>query len=52
MDWIASLHLRQAVTYQPGSRFWALQGIETGLLLAVAVLLVVFCFWWVRRRLA
>jgi ABC-2 family transporter protein len=52
MDWVASLHLRQAVTYQPGSRFWALQGIETALLLAVAVLLVAFCFWWVRRRLA
>ncbi len=51
MDWVVSLHLRQYVTYQPDSRFWALQFIETGLFLGLAALLTLFCFWWVRRRL-
>jgi hypothetical protein len=46
----AKFHL--LVTYQPPSRYWALQGLETAVFLAAAVLLVVLCFWWVRRRLA
>lgn len=49
MDWVGSLHLRQVLTYQPGSRFWALQWYETSILLALALLLAGFCFWWVRR---
>jgi hypothetical protein len=40
---------RQQVTYQPGSRFWTLQAIETALFLALAAALSGFCFWWVRR---
>lgn len=50
MRWIDSLGLREKVTYQPASRFWTLQWIETGLFLAVAVLLAGFCFLWLRPR--
>jgi ABC-type transport system involved in multi-copper enzyme maturation permease subunit len=47
---IGRLHLHQVVTYQPASRFWELQGIETGIFLALALALAAFCAWWVRRR--
>jgi hypothetical protein len=42
----------EVVTYQPASRFWAFQGIETAIFLALAALLAALCFWWVRHRLA
>jgi hypothetical protein len=42
----------QVVTYQPFSRFWAFQGIETALFLLLALLLAGLCFWLVRRRLS
>ena len=48
---LGRLHLRQAVTYQPASRYWPLQWAETSLFLALALLLAGFCFWWIRRRL-
>jgi hypothetical protein len=41
---------QQVVTYQPASRYWAFQWEETAIFVAAAVLLVGFCFWWVRRR--
>jgi hypothetical protein len=37
------------LTYQPASRFWALQGVETGVLAVIALALTAFCYWWVRR---
>jgi ABC-type transport system involved in multi-copper enzyme maturation permease subunit len=37
-------------TYQPASRFWPLQWIEGGWLLALAVLLIAATVWLVRRR--
>jgi len=43
---------RDVVTYQPASRFWAFQGIETAIFLALALLLAGVCFWWVSRRVA
>jgi hypothetical protein len=44
-------HVKAAVTYQPGSRYWPLQGIETGIFLALAVSLAgFFCFWRLGRR--
>jgi ABC-type transport system involved in multi-copper enzyme maturation permease subunit len=49
---INSLHLRQIVTYQPASHYWTFQWIETGIYLAVALLLAGFCAWWIRRRLS
>jgi ABC-type transport system involved in multi-copper enzyme maturation permease subunit len=41
----------EVVTYQPASRFWAFQGIETAIFLVAALLFVGLCFWWVHRRL-
>jgi ABC-type transport system involved in multi-copper enzyme maturation permease subunit len=44
-------HIQAAVTYQPGSRYWPLQGIETGIFLALALSLAgFFCFWRLSRR--
>jgi ABC-type transport system involved in multi-copper enzyme maturation permease subunit len=37
-------------SYQPGSRFWAVQWIEGGWLLALSVLLIAVTIWLVRRR--
>jgi hypothetical protein len=51
MDWVATLGLRQDIAYQPGSHYWPLQWIETGVLVAAAAALTAFCFWWLRRRL-
>ncbi len=48
---LGRLHLRQAVTYQPASRYWPLQWAETGIFVALALVLAGFCFWWIRRRL-
>jgi hypothetical protein len=42
--------IRAAVTYQPGTRYWTLQGIETGIFLALALALAGFCFWRLGRR--
>ncbi|PJI86592.1 ABC transporter permease [Luteimicrobium subarcticum] len=51
MDWVDSLGLRQDVTYQPASRFWDLQLVETGILVALAAVAVGLCVWWVRHRI-
>jgi hypothetical protein len=40
------------VTYQPGDRFWAFQGIETAIFLSLAVGLLAVTVWWVRERIA
>ncbi len=48
--YVASLHLRQTVTYQPASRYWTLQWYETGIYLALAVALAGLCLWWIRPR--
>lgn len=44
------LHIRDVLTYQPGDRYWPFQGYELAIVLALALLLFGFCFWWVRRR--
>jgi ABC-type transport system involved in multi-copper enzyme maturation permease subunit len=49
---LAKLDLHVTVAYQPASRFWSFQIAETAIFLAVALALVAFCFWWVRRRLS
>lgn len=35
--------------FEPASRFWALQGIETALFVFVAVVLIAFAGWWTLR---
>jgi hypothetical protein len=41
---------REAITYEPGRRYWPLQWIETGIALALALALAGFCFWRLDRR--
>jgi len=48
--YVGRLHLRQLVTYQPASRYWAFQWYETAIFLALALALAGACFWWIRRR--
>jgi hypothetical protein len=42
----------QVVTYQPASRFWHLQLIEFGIYGGLALVLLVFTYFWVTRRSA
>jgi hypothetical protein len=42
--------LHQYLTYQPASRYWSFQLIETGIFLALAVALIAVTFAIVRRR--
>jgi hypothetical protein len=49
---ISQLHLRELLTYQPGNRYWPFQLYETGIFIAMALLLGGFCLWWIRHRLA
>ena len=49
---IGRLHLRQVVIYQPGSRYWAFQWLETAIYLLLALLFAGFCTWWINRRLS
>jgi len=45
-----SAGFRQFVSYQPANRYWAFQGIETGIFVALAVALLAITFALVRRR--
>jgi len=49
MQWIGTLNLRQDITYQPASHYWPLQWIESGVLVAVAAVLIALCLRWTRR---
>jgi hypothetical protein len=40
------------VIYQPGSRFWLFQWIETGIFAVLAAALLVAAVHWIRRRIA
>jgi hypothetical protein len=44
--------VRIAVTYQPASRYWPYQWIETAIYAALALALAGFCFWRIVRRLS
>ena len=47
---LAAMHLRQSVSWQPASRFWPLQWMETGLYLVLAAGLGWVCVAQLRRR--
>jgi hypothetical protein len=49
---LASHGIREAITYQPASRYWVIQWIETGGFLAVALALVGYCYRRLARRQA
>ena len=49
--YIAALHLRQTVTYQPASRYWTYQWYETAIYLALTLILTAVCFSEIRRRI-
>jgi hypothetical protein len=38
--------------WQPASRFWEFQGIETALFGGIALVLLAFAAWWLQRRAA
>ena len=48
---LATQHLRQRITYQPASRFWAFQADETAIFLILALALGGFCVRRIRRNL-
>jgi hypothetical protein len=41
---------RGYLTYQPASRFWAFQGIETGIFVVLAAALICITYWVLTRR--
>jgi len=47
---VASHGFHQLITYQPDGRFWAFQGLESAIFLALAAGAVGFAFWRVLRR--
>ncbi|GIE97386.1 ABC transporter permease subunit [Paractinoplanes rishiriensis] len=49
-QWVAAQNLTQRVVYLGADKFWTLQWRESGVVLGAAVLFVIFCFWWIRRR--
>jgi hypothetical protein len=46
-----SAHYHVLVTYQPASRFWTFQTMETALFVVLAALLAGGCAWWIRHRI-
>jgi hypothetical protein len=47
---LTSAHIRQFITYQPASRYWAFQGIETGIYILLAAALITVTIAIIRRR--
>lgn len=47
---VGRLHLRQVLSYQPASRYWAFQWYETAIFLALALGLAWYCYWRVTKR--
>ena len=44
--------IRDLVSMQPASRFWAFQVSESAIFIGLAAVLVGACIWWIRRRSA
>jgi ABC-type transport system involved in multi-copper enzyme maturation permease subunit len=51
-DCLASHGIREAVSYQPASRYWAFQWTETAIYTALTLALAGYCFWRLGRRLS
>ena len=49
---LAAKGFQFSTTYQPGSRFWLLQGLQTGIFVAAAVALLGVAIWWTARRIS
>jgi hypothetical protein len=49
-DCLARYGYRELISYQPGHRFWPIQGIETGIYLLVAAVLLAIAWYVIRRR--
>jgi hypothetical protein len=47
--YLAKQPLSHHVVYQPASRYWTFQLLETAIWLAIAAALVGFCTWRIRR---
>jgi ABC-2 family transporter protein len=47
---LASRGIRESITYQPASRYWPFQWIETAIFLALALTLAGICLWRLGRR--
>jgi hypothetical protein len=39
------------LTYQPASHYWNFQWYEMSIFIVLALALMTFTWWWVRRRL-
>ena len=48
---LSQLGVHTVDTFQPGSRYWLFQGIESAIFLLLAAGLVVFAIWLIRRRI-
>jgi ABC-type transport system involved in multi-copper enzyme maturation permease subunit len=51
-NWIAAQNLTVLEKYIGPDKFWVLQWRELGVFLVVSAALAIFCFWWIRRRVA
>jgi len=45
-------HIFNLAVYQPASRFWMFQGIETAIFATLATALLATALWWVRNRVS
>ncbi len=45
------LHFHEAISYQPESRFWAFQWLESAIFVGLAVALLGLAVFWVRKRI-
>jgi hypothetical protein len=49
---LSRLGVKLVDTYQPGSRYWLFQGIESAVFLLLAAGLVILAMWLIRRRIS
>ncbi len=50
VDCLAGHGIREAITYQPASRYWPFQWTETAIYLTLALALAGYCFRWLNHR--